>query len=402
MPKISKRGMEMPSSPIRKLVPYDIAASERGTKVFHLNIGQPDIETPEEAVEAVKQIHDTVFAYTHSAGMESYRRKLAEYYREVGIDLTHDQIIATVGGSEALIMALTVCLSDGEEILCTEPSYANYNGFAVQAGVVIKPVRSSIENDFALPPMEEFERHITPATRAIMICNPNNPTGYVYSREELEKLAEIVKKHDLFLISDEVYREFCYDGVKHHSAMNLRGIEQNVVMVDSASKRYSMCGLRIGAFVTRNADVYGAAMKMAQARLSPPYLAQVAGLAAVDTPKEYFDRVLREYTERRNCLVDLLQAIPGVKCPRPKGAFYVTVQLPIDDCDRFAQWLLEEFSWEGKTVMVAPGTGFYSTKGLGINEVRIAYVLKKEDLIEAVGCLEQALKVYPGRKIYSE
>ncbi len=296
-------------------------------------------------------------------------------------------------------MAFSVCLDAGEEILCPEPFYANYNSFAAEAGIKIMPLGSSIENDFALPPVEEFEKHITPHTRAIIICNPNNPTGCIYSREEMEQLAEIVKKHNLFLISDEVYREFCYDGTECFSAMNLRGIEQNVVMVDSASKRYSMCGLRLGAFVTRNKDVYNAAMKMAQARLSPPYLAMVAATAAIDTPQSYFDHVIGEYRGRRDCLVGLLQAIPGVVCPKPKGAFYAMVRLPIDDCDRFAQWLLEEFSWEGKTVMVAPGTGFYSTPGLGRDEVRIAYVLKKEDLAEAAKCLAEALKVYPGRTI---
>ena len=342
---------------------------------------------------------DKVFEYTHSAGMESYRRKLAEYYRSVGIDVSHEQIMATVGGSEALVMAFTVCMDSGDEILCPEPSYANYCGFAVEAGIKIVPILSSIENDFALPAISEFEKHITPKTRAILICNPNNPTGYVYSREELEQLAEIIKRHNLFLISDEVYREFCYDKVEHFSAMKLHGIEQNVILIDSTSKRYSMCGLRLGMLVTHNKDVYDAAMKMAQARLSPPYLAQVAGIAAVDTPKSYFDRVISEYTDRRDCLVKLLQAIPGIKCLNPKGAFYATVKLPIDDCDRFAQWLLEEFSWEGKTVMVAPATGFYSSEGLGVDEVRIAYVLKKEDLAEAVKCLEEALKVYPGRTI---
>jgi aspartate aminotransferase len=397
MPHISQKGVELPPSPIRKLVPYAEAAKARGLKVYHLNIGQPDIETPQGAVDAVRAIDDTVFEYTHSAGMESYRKKLAEYYHSAGIDIAADQIITTVGGSEALVMALSVCLDSGEEVLCPEPSYANYMGFAVEAGVRMVPVSASIKNDFALPPIEEFERHITPRTRAIIVCNPNNPTGYVYSREELEQLAQIVLRHDLFLISDEVYREFCYDGVEHHSAMNLRNIDQNVVLVDSTSKRYSMCGLRLGAFVTRNREVYGAAMKMAQARLSPPYLAQVAATAAVDTPQSYFGRVKDEYTARRNLLVELLQAIPGVRCPQPKGAFYVMVQLPIDDCDRFAQWLLEEFSWEGKTVMVAPGTGFYSSPGQGKDQVRIAYVLKKEDLAEAAKCLAEALKIYPGR-----
>ena len=397
MLNLSQKGILMPASPIRKLVPYAEAAKKRGIKVYHLNIGQPDIHTPQIAIDAVKNIKDTIFEYTHSAGLETYRRKLAEYYQGVGIDVTYEDLMATVGGSEALFMAFTVCLNEGEEILCPEPFYANYNGFAVEAGVKIKPIRSTIENDFALPPMEEFEKHIGPKTRAVLICNPNNPTGYVYTKEELEKLAQIVKKHDLYLITDEVYREFCYDGVKHFSAMNLKGIEQNVIMCDSVSKRYSMCGVRLGALVTRNKDVFNAAMKIAQARLSPPYLAQVAATAAVDTPQSYFDEVIGEYKERRNCIVELLNKIPGVYCPMPKGAFYATVQLPIDDCDKFAQWLLEEFSYEGQTVMVAPATGFYSTKGLGLNEVRIAYVLKKDDLVGAAKCLEEALKVYPGR-----
>ncbi len=398
MLNISKRGIQMPPSPIRKLVPYAEAAKKRGVKVYHLNIGQPDIPTPQIAIDAVKNIGDTIFEYTHSAGLESYRRKLAEYYKSVGIDVTYEDLMATVGGSEALFMAFSVCLNEGEEILCPEPFYANYNGFAIEAGIKIKPIRSTIDTEFALPPIEEFEKHIGPSTRAILICNPNNPTGYVYTREELEKLAEIVKKHDLYLITDEVYREFCYDGVEHFSAMNLRGVEQNVIMCDSVSKRYSMCGVRLGALVTRNKDVFNAAMKMAQARLSPPYMAQVAATAAVDTPQSYFDEVIGEYTARRNCIVELLNKIPGVYCPMPKGAFYATVRLPIDDCDRFAQWLLEDFSYEGQTVMVAPATGFYSTKGLGLDEVRIAYVLKLEDIRAAVKCLEEALKVYPGRK----
>ena len=397
MLKLSQKGIMMPPSPIRKLVPYAEAAKKRGVKVYHLNIGQPDIATPQIAIDAVKNIEDTIFEYTHSAGLETYRRKLADYYQSVGINVTYEDLLATVGGSEALFMAFSVCLNEGEEILCPEPFYANYNGFAVESGVKIKPIRSTIGNDFALPAIEEFEKHIGPATRAILICNPNNPTGYVYTREELEKLAAIVKRHDLYLITDEVYREFCYDGVEHFSAMNIAGIEQNVIMCDSVSKRYSMCGVRLGALVTRNKDVFNAAMKMAQARLSPPYLAQVAAAAAVDTPQSYFDEVIGEYTARRNCVVELLNKIPGVYCPMPRGAFYATVQLPIDDCDRFAQWLLEDFSYEGQTVMVAPATGFYSTKGLGLNEVRIAYVLKIEDIIAAVKCLEEALKVYPGK-----
>lgn len=397
MPEISKKGIKMPASPIRKLVPYAEAAKKRGIKVYHLNIGQPDIETPAVAIEAVKNIEDKIFEYSHSAGLESYRRKLAGYYNKNGIGISYENIIATTGGSEALFMAMSVCLDEGEEILTPEPFYANYNGFAVQAGVTIKPIRSVIENDFALPPIEEFEKHITPKTRAILICNPNNPTGYLYSREELETLAGIVKKHNLFLICDEVYSEFCYDGAEHFSSLNLKDIEQNVIMTDSVSKRYSMCGVRLGAFITRNKDVYNAALKMGQARLSPPYLAQVAASAAIDVDQSYFDNVIGEYISRRDCIVKLLNRIEGVYCPTPKGAFYATVRLPIDNCDRFAQWLLEEFSYEGKTVMVAPATGFYSSPGAGLDEVRIAYVLKKEDLEAAAKCLEEALKVYPGR-----
>lgn len=397
MLKISQKAIEMPSSPIRKLVPFAEAAKKRGTKVYHLNIGQPDIETPQVAIEAVKNIEDRIFEYSHSAGTESYRRKLADYYKSVGIDIAYDQLLATNGGSEAISFAFKVCANPGEEIIIPEPYYANYNGFAVDAGVKIVPVASSIETDFALPPIEDIEKKITPKTRAILICNPGNPTGYLYSKEEIEKLGDIVKKHDLYLIADEVYREFVYDGAVHHSTMHLKGVENNVIMVDSVSKRYSMCGVRLGALVTRNKEVFTAAMKMAQARLSPPYLAQVAAEAAVDTPQSYFDEVIGEYLERRNLLVGLLNKIDGVYSPMPKGAFYAVVKLPIDDSDRFAQWLLEEFSYEGQTVMVAPATGFYGTPGLGKNEVRMAYVLKKEDLAAAAKCLEEALKVYPGR-----
>jgi aspartate aminotransferase len=394
---LSDKGINLPASPIRKLVPYAEAAKKRGIKVYHLNIGQPDIETPKGAVEAVKNITDKVFEYSHSAGIESYRRKLAGYYAKVGINLSYEDLLVTVGGSEAIFMAMTVCMNPGDEILIPEPFYANYNSFAMEAGVVIKPILSVIENDFALPPMEEFEKHITPKTKAILICNPNNPTGYLYSKEELERLRDIVKKHNLYLMSDEVYREFCYDGAKHFSAMNLEGIEQNVIMMDSVSKRYSMCGVRLGTLVTRNRDIINAALKMGQARLSPPYLAQVAAEAAIDTPQSYFDDVYNEYIGRRNCMVEALNKIEGVYCPTPKGAFYAVVRLPIDNCDRFAQWLLEEFSYEGQTVMVAPATGFYATKGLGLDEVRVAYVLKKEDILAAIKCLEEALKVYPGR-----
>ncbi len=397
MATISKIGEIVPPSPIRKLVPFAEAAKKRGVKVYHLNIGQPDIETPEIALQAVKNIDDRIIEYTHSAGLESYRRKLVEYYHSVGIKIELEDLLVTTGGSEAISWAMGIAANPGEEILIPEPYYANYNGFAAQWGVTIKPIESTIDTDFALPAIDQFEKHITPKTRAILICNPNNPTGYLYSREELEQLREIVRRHDLFLITDEVYREFIYDGAVHHSAMNLEGIEQNVIMCDSVSKRYSMCGVRIGAFVTRNREVFTAAMKMAQARLSPPYLGQIAATAAVDTPQSYFDEVIGEYKSRRDLIVSLLNKIDGVYCPNPKGAFYAVVKLPIDDCDRFARWLLEEFSFEGQTVMVAPATGFCATPGLGKDQVRIAYVLKKEDLTAAARCLEEALKVYPGR-----
>ncbi len=397
---LSDKGVYLPPSPIRKLVPFAEAAKARGIKVYHLNIGQPDIETPREAIEAVRHIDDKVFEYTHSAGIESLRRKMVKYYASVGIEgLTHEDLLMTVGGSEAIFMAMTVCMNPGDEVLVPEPYYANYNGFAMEAGVNIKPIFSTIDNDFALPPMKEFERHITPRTRAILICNPNNPTGYLYSRAELELLRDIVKRHNLFLMCDEVYREFCYDGHKHLSVMNLDGIEENVVMIDSMSKRYSMCGIRLGALVSRNKEVIAAALNMAQARLSPPYLAQVAAEAALDAPASYFENVYNEYIARRNCIVEALNKIEGVYCPLPKGAFYATVKLPIDDSDRFSQWLLEEFSYEGQTVMLAPATGFYATMSLGQDQVRIAYVLKKEDLLAAAKCLEEALKVYPGRTI---
>ncbi len=365
---------------------------------MHLNIGQPDIPSPPNAVEAVRHITDTIFEYSHSAGSESYRRGLAEYYHSVGIEVTHKEILTTTGGSEAIFMAMTVCMNPGDEVLVPEPFYANYNGFAMEAGVNIKPIFSTIDNDFALPPIAEFEKHITPRTKAVLICNPNNPTGYLYSRGELKRLCDIVKRHDLFLLSDEVYREYCYDGAEHISAMNLPGIEQNVVMIDSVSKRYSMCGVRLGALVTHNKAVIDAAMNMAQARLSPPYLAQVAAEAALATPQSYFDEVKAEYTRRRNCIVEALNAIEGVYCPMPKGAFYTIARLPIDNSDRFAQWLLEEFSYKGHTVMLAPASGFYASSYLGHDEVRIAYVLKEEDLLLAAECLREALTAYPGRK----
>lgn len=399
MPKISEKGLAMPASPIRKLVPYAEEAKRKGRKVYHLNIGQPDIPTPQVALDAVKNNDLKVVEYSHSAGFESYRKGLAKYYQGLGIDITHNDMIITTGGSEAITVAFMTCLNPGDEVIIPEPFYANYNGFAVQAGVVVKPIVSRIENDFALPPVEEFEKLITPKTKGIVICNPNNPTGYLYSKEELEQLATIVKKHDLYLFSDEVYREFCYDGITHYSAMMLQGLENNVILMDSVSKRYSMCGVRIGAIITRNKEVIAAAMKFAQARLSPPSFGQIAAEAALNTPAEYFKEVYHEYIKRRNFMVEALNRMEGVYCPKPKGAFYTVVRLPIDDSDKFAQWLLEHFEYKNQTVMLAPATGFYSTPGLGKNEVRIAYVLNVDDLRNAMECLAVALKQYPGRTI---
>jgi aspartate aminotransferase len=376
MPQISDKGMAMPSSPIRKLVPYAETAKSKGVKVYHLNIGQPDIKTPEVALEAIRNLKETVIEYSHSAGNASYRKKLAESYKKYDINVTADEMLITTGGSEAITIAFMTTLNIGDEVIVPEPFYANYNGFAIQSGVVIKPITSSIANDFALPAIEEFEKIITPKTKGIVICNPNNPTGYLYSKEELFRLAELVKKYDLYLYSDEVYREFCYDGNTHFSAMNLPGLENNVIMMDSVSKRYSMCGVRVGCLITKNKEVICAAMKFAQARLCPPSFGQIASEAAIQTPDSYFTEVYDEYIARRNFMVAELNKIPGVYCPNPKGAFYTVVKLPIDDADRFAQWILEDFEYNMQTVMVAPATGFYNTPGLGKNEVRIAYVLK--------------------------
>ncbi len=397
MPSISEKGKAMPASPIRKLVPYAEGAKRKGIKVYHLNIGQPDIPTPDVALNAIRNINLKVLEYSHSAGNESYRRKLAGYYQSIGINIDHTEILITTGGSEAILFAFMSCINPGDEVITPEPFYANYNGFATTAGIKIVPVTSGIEEDFALPPIGEIEKKITPGTRGIIICNPNNPTGYLYSKEELLHLREIVKKHDLFLFSDEAYREFCYDGAEHFSAMNLEGIDNNVILLDSVSKRYSECGVRIGALITRNKEVISTALKFGQARLSPPGLGQIAAEASIDTPADYFKEVNYEYTARRNYMVEALNKIPGVYCPKPKGAFYTIVRLPVDDSDKFAQWLLEDFNYKNQTVMVAPATGFYSTPGLGKNEVRIAYVLKIDDLKNAVKTLEEALKVYPGR-----
>ena len=396
MPSISEKGRIMPSSPIRKLVPFAEEAKRKGRKVYHLNIGQPDIPTPEVALNAIRNIDLRVIEYSHSAGNESYRRKLATYYRKIGINIDHTDMLITTGGSEAILFALNSCVNTGEEVITPEPLYANYNGFAVSASVKIVPVTSYIKDDFALPPIKEIEKKVTSATKGIIICNPNNPTGYLYSKDELLHLRDIVKKHDLFLFADEAYREFCYDGAEHFSSMNLKGIENNVILLDSVSKRYSECGVRIGALITKNKEVISTALKFAQARLSPPGLGQIAAEASIDTPPEYFKDVNREYTARRNYLVEALNRIPGVYCPKPKGAFYTMVKLPVDDADKFAQWLLEEYEYKNQTVMVAPASGFYSTPGLGKNEVRIAYVLKIEDLRNAIEVLTEALKVYPG------
>jgi aspartate aminotransferase len=386
----------MPASPIRKLVPYAEAAKKKGTRVFHLNIGQPDIETPPSILQAVRDADIRVLEYSHSAGNETYRRKLVQYYKSVGIDVSHDQILVTTGGSEAILFGFFTCLNPGDEVILPEPFYANYNGFAVAAGVKVVPVTASIQNGFALPPISDFEKCITSKTKAIIICSPNNPTGYVYSGQEMEDLKSICLSHNLYLFSDEAYREFSYTDTCV-SAMHLTGMEEHVIVMDTVSKRYSACGARLGAFVTKNKAVYDAAMKFAQARLSPPGLAQIMAEAAIDLPSSYFDEPKAEYLSRRDLLVKRLNAMPGVYCPVPGGAFYAIAQLPIDDSDVFCQWLLESFSYKNSTVMLAPATGFYSTPGLGKNEVRLAYVLNVKDLNDAMDCLEQALTEYPGR-----
>lgn len=386
----------MPASPIRKLVPFAEAAKKRGTKVLHLNIGQPDIPTPQVALDAIRSMDLKVVEYSHSAGIESYRKGLAAYYAKHGIAITHEDVLITTGGSEALLFGMMACFDPGDELIIPEPFYANYNSFAMSAGVTVVPVRSGIDTGFALPPIAEFEKLITPRTKGILICNPGNPTGYLYSRAELETLRDIVKAHDLYLFSDEVYREFCYDGAKHESAMTLEGIEANVVMVDSVSKRYSMCGARIGAFITRNRELMATALKFAQARLSPPTFGQIASEAALNTPDSYFTEVIGEYVQRRNVLVDGLNAIPGVRCAKPKGAFYCVAELPIDDADAFCQWLLESFAHKGHTVMMAPATGFYADPAPGRRQVRLAYVLEQDKLRLAVECLDLALRTFPG------
>lgn len=398
MPQISEKGRQMPASPIRKLVPYAEEAKRKGRKVYHLNIGNPDLPTPSVAIDAIKNLSLKTISYGHSAGDESFRRKMAAYYKHLGIEVDHTEILVTSGGSEALLFGMMSCMNTDEEAIVPEPFYANYYGFSLTAGMNIVPVRSTIETGFALPPIEEFEKLITPKTKAIIICNPNNPTGYLYSEKELKVLADMIKKHDLFLFSDEVYREFCYDGKKHFSAMNLKGIEQHVVMVDSLSKRYSACGIRVGALVSHNKDVINTALKFGQQRLCPPVLGQLAGEAALELDDEYYNGVQQEYIKRRDFLVDALNKIPGVICPKPSGAFYVIARLPVDDAENFAQWLLSDFEHENQTLMVAPANGFYSSPDLGKDEVRLAYVLNVNDLEKAMQCLSEALKVYPGRK----
>ena len=397
MPKISNKGLELPQSAIRKLVPFADAAKERGTHVYHLNIGQPDIETPKGALRALANTEIGVLEYSHSAGILSYRKRLCEYYHRHGIEVTPNQILVTTGGSEALQMAFTVCLNPGDEIIIPEPYYTNYNTFACLCDAKIVTIPSDIRSGFALPPIEDFEKAITPRTKAIMICNPNNPTGYLYTKEELLKVAGLVKKYDLYLFADEVYREFCYDGHSHFSVMQLEELERNVILFDSVSKRYSACGARVGCLVTRNAEVYTHAMRLAQARLSPPSFGQIFAEAAIDTPQEYFDKVAAEYVARRNVVVEGINKIPGCFCPMPKGAFYTVIDLPVDDSDKFCQWLLTDFSYNGATVMLAPATGFYENPENGRHQARITYCICIEDLKAAIKCLEEALKVYPGR-----
>lgn len=394
MPKISNKGQAMPESPIRKLFPYAEEAIKKGRKIYQLNIGQPDIKTPAVALAAVKNNDIEVLSYSHSAGFESYRKKLAQYYQKNDINVSAEEIIITTGGSEALLFAMGSIADAGDEVIIPEPFYANYNGFATSSGVTIVPVKSKIEDGFALPPISEFEKLISPRTKAVLICNPGNPTGYLYTKQEIHQLAEMVKKHDLFLVADEVYREFAYEGATHYSIMSIPGLEENAIMVDSVSKRYSMCGARIGCIASKNKEVMKTAMKFAQARLSPPTFAQIASEAALETPKEYFDEVIEEYTSRRNVLISGLEKIKGVKVAKPMGAFYCIAELPIADAEDFAKWLLQSFHLNNETVMVAPAAGFYSTPNTGLSQVRIAYVLKEEDLKRSIEILDAALREY--------
>lgn len=397
MPKLSFKGLEMPQSPIRKLAPFANKAVEEGKKIYFLNIGQPDIATPQVALDAVKNNDLDILSYSPSSGFESYKKKLAKYYVNNGIDIDAEDLIVTTGGSEALLFTMGSITDPGDEVIIPEPFYANYNGFAVASGVTVKPVESHFENNFALPPISEFEEQITDRTKAIIICNPGNPTGYLYTKEEIQKLADLALKHDLFLVADEVYREFVYDGVEHHSIMGLPELKEHAIMVDSVSKRYSMCGARIGCMVSRNKELMATALKFAQARLSPPTFAQIASEAALDTTQDYFLEVNKEYTDRRDTLIEALEAIDGVNVAKPKGAFYCVVELPVEDTEDFAKWMLSEFDVNGETVMVAPAAGFYSTPGTGLNQIRIAYVLEKQNLLKAVSILKMALQAYTSR-----
>lgn len=397
MPEISVRGLEMPESPIRKLAPLAAAAKERGTRVYHLNIGQPDLPTPQCGLDALKNIDRKILEYSPSQGNLSYRKKLCEFYKKFNINVTPDDIIITSGGSEAVLFSFMSCLNPGDEIIIPEPAYANYMAFAISAGAKIKTIATSIEEGFALPKVEQFEKLINERTRAIMICNPNNPTGYLYTRREMNQIRDLVKKYDLYLFSDEVYREYIYTGSPYISAMHLQGIENNTILIDSVSKRYSECGIRIGALITKNEEIRKAVMKFCQARLSPPLIGQIVAEASLDAPQSYYRDVYDEYVERRKCLIDGLNRIPGVYSPIPMGAFYTVAKLPVDDSDKFCRWCLEEFSYEGETVMMAPASGFYTTPGAGRNQVRIAYVLKREDLQRALFILQKALETYPGR-----
>lgn len=399
MPTVSEKGKAMPTSPIRRLTPYAEEAKRQGKKVYHLNIGQPDIPPPQVALESIRDLRIVALEYTHSAGNEIYRRKLAEYYKRSKIYVDYSDILITTGASEAIQFSFSSCLNAGDEVICPEPGYANYNAFASFTGNLLVPITSKIDNDFALPSVFEIEKKLTPKTKGIILCNPNNPTGYIYSKRELLQIRDIVKEHDLFLFSDEAYREFCYDGIEPISAMHLKGIENNVIMIDSVSKRFSECGVRIGSMVSKNKDIMQTALKYAQARLSPPGLGQIVGEASIDTPAGYYERVINEYARRRDYIVKALNRMSGVYCPEPKGAFYCMVKFPVDDVDKFAQWLLEEFDYNNETVMIAPGTGFYTTPGLGKNEARLAYVLNVEQLTKAMTILEEALRVYPGRTL---
>ncbi|WP_315362651.1 pyridoxal phosphate-dependent aminotransferase [Prevotella jejuni] len=397
MPEISVRGLEMPESPIRKLAPLAVEAKKRGIKVYHLNIGQPDLPTPQCGLDALKKIDRTLLEYSPSQGYLSYREKLCDFYKKFNINVKPDDIIITAGGSEAVLYSFMACLNPGDEIIVPEPAYANYMAFAISAGAKIKTIATSIEEGFALPKVEKFEELINEKTRAIMICNPNNPTGYLYTRREMNQIRDLVKKYDLYLFSDEVYREYIYTGSPYISAMHLQGIENNTVLIDSVSKRYSECGIRIGALITKNEEIRKAVMKFCQARLSPPLIGQIVAEASLDAPASYYRDVYDEYVERRKCLIDGLNRIPGVYSPIPMGAFYTVAKLPVDDSDKFCRWCLEEFNYEGETVMMAPASGFYTTPGAGRNQVRIAYVLKREDLQRALVVLQKALEAYPGR-----